>query len=66
MLHEIFAAKATRCENVTQYYQTADTMIGCLHFRDCYCKAIRVVFDFTISLEESHNYYYVRYEKYLI
>ena len=27
--------RATRCENVTQYYQAADTMIGCLLVRDC-------------------------------
>ena len=27
--------RATRCENVTQYYQAADTMIGCLLLRDC-------------------------------
>ena len=26
--------RATRCENVTQYYQAADTMIGCLLPRD--------------------------------
>ena len=35
--------RATRCENVTQYYQAADTMIGCLLVRDCIvgCMQIR-------------------------
>ena len=57
--HKFFCCqRATRCENVTQYYQAADTMIGCLLLRDgirvhkigyCYPKNI-LTFGFGFSV----------------